>query len=91
MRERYGRIAGRQLQAIRERHFRHYPLCVICERKGRVSLAMELDHIVPLHKGGQDIPSNRQGLCSECHEEKTRQDRAFKPRPQIGQDGFPCS
>jgi 5-methylcytosine-specific restriction protein A len=70
------RIRGRRLQRIRREHFRRNPLCVHCEAKGLVSLAVELDHIVPLHRGGSDSEANRQGLCAECHAAKTRLDLA---------------
>ena len=31
----------------------------------------EIDHIVPLHKGGTNAPSNLQLLCSPCHRRKS--------------------
>lgn len=68
------RITGSKLQAIRARWLSLHPLCVDCEKLGRVTAARELDHIVPLHLGGQDNDSNRQGLCVECHKVKTRQE-----------------
>lgn len=68
------RITGSKLQIIRERWFRVHPLCAECDRHGRVTAAQELDHIVPLHLGGQDSDSNRQGLCVECHKDKTRRE-----------------
>ena len=36
----------------------------------------ELDHIVPLHAGGTDEPSNLRLLCQACHREITGQQRA---------------
>ena len=83
------RIRGPRLQAIRARHFRHQPLCVVCDTKGVVRLATELDHVVPLHKGGLDEDSNRQGLCADCHEDKTRVDLNQKMKLTYGPDGFP--
>jgi hypothetical protein len=68
------RIRGRELQEIRYQHFRLYPLCVRCEAAGRTRLATELDHIVALMNGGEDVPSNRQGLCRDCHAIKTAED-----------------
>ena len=65
------RIRGSALQAIRRRHFERHPLCVECERHGRVSAATELDHIVELADGGAESDANRQGLCGECHRRKT--------------------
>jgi 5-methylcytosine-specific restriction protein A len=85
----YGRISGRKLQRIRHDHFFLYPLCVRCEAKGRIALAVELDHKLPLSQGGKDVESNRQGLCLRCHEEKTREDFTWKAKLCIGSDGFP--
>lgn len=68
------RITGTTLQNIRAKHFRLKPLCVMCEAVGRTELATELDHIVPLYKGGADQDHNRQGLCYACHKVKTAQD-----------------
>ena len=86
------RVDGQLLQRIRRRYFAHYPLCVMCEQKGVVRLARELDHIIALDNGGLDFDrdngENRQGLCVECHAEKTRRDLGHKERPAIGADGF---
>lgn len=38
----------------------------------------EVDHIVELQDGGQDIASNLQALCSQCHRDKTRLNRLRK-------------
>ncbi|MEI7813153.1 MAG: HNH endonuclease signature motif containing protein [Ignavibacteria bacterium] len=35
----------------------------------------DVDHIVPLSKGGQDIPSNMQLLSKEVHKQKTKSER----------------
>lgn len=90
---RISRVSGRKLQEIREAWFRKYPLCVACDAKGRVNIAVELDHVVPLFKGGLDFDvdhgKNRQGLCQACHDAKTRVDLGQKPKRTIGLDGFP--
>ena len=65
------------------------PLCTHCEAKGLVKLGEELDHIVPVSKGGSNDPSNLQMLCKECHAQKTIADLGYKPKPQIGLDGWP--
>jgi len=38
----------------------------------------EVDHIIELHDGGQDIAENLQALCPACHREKTRLNRLRK-------------
>jgi 5-methylcytosine-specific restriction endonuclease McrA len=70
------RIRGRQLQRIREYHFRRHPLCVECEKEGVVRAATELDHIIALCNGGRDEEGNRQGLCWDHHAAKTVRDMA---------------
>lgn len=65
------RITGRRLQAMRAGLFSRNPLCVECERLGRVTLATQRDHITPLAEGGSDDESNVQGLCYTCHENKS--------------------
>lgn len=70
------RIRGSALQRIRREHFARNPLCVECDRQGLIRLATQVDHIVALCNGGRDIESNRQGLCAQCHEAKTKRDIA---------------
>jgi 5-methylcytosine-specific restriction protein A len=63
------------------------PLCVACQSKGITREATELDHIVPLFKGGTNEAENLQGLCTECHKDKTRIDMGW--RHETGLDGWP--
>ena len=65
------RITGRKLQGIRRRYFEQQPLCITCKKHGRTVAATEIDHIRPLWDGGADDSSNRQGLCDDCHAQKT--------------------
>lgn len=65
------------------------PLCRHCARLGRVTVAVDLDHIVPLAAGGSDAMDNIQPLCRACHVKKTRQDMGYRPRHEIGIDGWP--
>lgn len=81
------RQRGRKGCELRNR--RRKALCVACEAKGRVTLATEVDHIVPLHKGGPDTDENTQPLCGECHAAKTAHDMGYRPRVTIGLDGWP--
>lgn len=69
------RITGRKLQALRVELFRSNPLCVECERQGRVTLATQRDHIQSLAEGGADDGDNVQGLCQPCHDTKSLQER----------------
>ena len=83
------RIRGRQLQTLRRRLFLINPLCVLCERAGRLSVASELDHIVALVNGGGNEEENLQGLCASCHVDKTAVDLGQRVKPVIGLDGWP--
>lgn len=46
-------------------------LCRICKQLGRLTEASHVDHIKPKSQGGTDAPTNRQSLCTACHEHKT--------------------
>jgi len=76
------RIRGRRWQFIRKMVLDDNPLCVVCERP-----AQEIDHIVPLYKGGTNDRENLQPLCIECHKDKTRQDAG--KGAGVGLDGIP--
>lgn len=47
-------------------------LCQVCKRNGRVTAAVEVDHIVNKAAGGGDDLANLQAVCSACHRDKTR-------------------
>lgn len=48
-----------------------------CERCGELlEASYEVDHRVPLAKGGRDTDDNLQALHRRCHEAKTREDRS---------------
>jgi 5-methylcytosine-specific restriction protein A len=62
-------------QRARLAYLAHNPLCEECSRHGVTELANEVDHIVPLSKGGARLdPSNLQSLCKPCHSKKTRKE-----------------
>lgn len=85
------RARGRRGQEDRARWLRWHPLCAHCEKEGRATIGVEVDHIVPLHKGGSDDDTNKQTLCKAHHEKKTAADLGYthKPKLKIGLDGFP--
>lgn len=66
------RIYNRSWEKIRAATLARSPLCVHCEREGRVTAATEVDHITPLSKGGTHASANLQTLCKSCHSRKTR-------------------
>ena len=53
---------------------REHPLCMYCLDKTPqrvVTPAVEVDHRIPLWKGGADDESNYASACRECHALKT--------------------
>ncbi len=71
---------GRDWQAARLSFLAEHPLCVECQRSGRVVAATVVDHKRP-HKGDRGLfwdRANWQPLCEHCHNRKTaRQDGGF--------------
>jgi 5-methylcytosine-specific restriction enzyme A len=63
--------------------------CAECLRNDRLAPARQVDHIIPLHKGGTDHPDNLEALCLSCHERKTAADMGYKVKQKIGADGWP--
>jgi 5-methylcytosine-specific restriction protein A len=61
---------------MRSELFARDPLCAECTRQGRVTLATQRDHIKALAEGGADDASNVQGLCTTCHDAKTKEEAA---------------
>lgn len=69
---------------------RKQPLCQDCAAEGVVNAYdLEVDHVVPLFKGGKDDESNYRTRCSRHHKLKTAQDMGHVIRSQIGVDGWP--
>ena len=44
-----------------------------CRLKGKLQ-EYDIDHVIPLCKGGKDDPSNFQAICPACHRRKTERD-----------------
>ncbi len=59
----------RKWHKLRRRHLSEHPLCVLCQRLKRVTVATVVDHIEP-HRGNEVLfwnPGNLQSLCPHCH------------------------
>ena len=89
-REATTRTRGRKWMKLRDialmrTHYR----CAECLRNDRLTVAREVDHIIPLHKGGTDHPDNLEALCLTCHEVKTAKDMGYTVKRRIGPDGWP--
>ena len=53
--------------------------CSQCGKAGR----LEVDHVRPLHLGGDNDPANLQALCIGCHLSKTRAEAGGDPLPGV--------
>lgn len=66
------RLRGRAGQKARARRLaRTHGLCERCLEADRSVPATEVDHILPLAKGGEDVDSNTRNLCKPHHDEAT--------------------
>ena len=66
------RTRGSAWMKIRARILRRDKgLCQECQRNGRLREATQVDHITPLHRGGQDNDANLEAICANCHDAKT--------------------
>jgi 5-methylcytosine-specific restriction endonuclease McrA len=84
-----GRLRGRRAQARRLRLWSADPCCAGCGRLTDWPDGFQADHIVALHKGGEDKDHNMQVLCLPCHEAKTNKDLGRRETAPIGVDGWP--
>lgn len=70
---------GYKWQQARQRYLSQHPLCVYCERDGRVTAATVVDHIEP-HRGDMVKfwdEANWAALCAPCHSStKQREEQA---------------
>ncbi|WP_407655000.1 HNH endonuclease [Desulfuromonas thiophila] len=71
---------GHRWRKLRAAFLAEHPLCAECQRRGRVTVATDVDHIEP-HKGDKGkfwALGNLQALCHRCHSVKTaREDGGF--------------
>jgi 5-methylcytosine-specific restriction protein A len=62
----------RQWRKVRLAYLQCNPLCEQCLKEGITTPALDVDHIVPLSKGGERLDfDNLQALCRRCHNKKT--------------------
>ena len=80
------RTRGRRWMRMRNLVLIEEPVCMVCGRRA----ATQVDHKIPLSKGGTDDRDNLQGICDGCHDDKTNKDLGMKHRvEQVGLDGYP--
>ena len=72
--------SGRRLPAIhwrmRAKLLRSDPKCALCGAENN----LQLDHVVPVFRGGTYDESNLRLLCAKCHRVKTNDDRRRESR-----------
>jgi 5-methylcytosine-specific restriction protein A len=74
--EGYAFYNQRQWRRASKMHLAREPLCVECEKLGRLTPAHHVDHIEPITRRPELAfePSNWQSLCRSCHSRKTLRD-----------------
>lgn len=83
------RMRGRKWMSRRASWLEAHPLCCECTKEDRTTAAQEVDHIVPLWKGGADDETNYASLCVEHHKAKTAREakeRGFASSGSFWQD-----
>ena len=58
--------------ALRRQVLTEEPICRYCH----AAQSVEVDHVLPLHQGGQDVRANLCGACHACHALKTGREAA---------------
>lgn len=71
-------------QKLRLIHLAEHPLCVHCQRDGRITVATQVHHIQPLSAGGTNARENLQSLCDSCHSRVTRACHSRKTMSERG-------
>jgi 5-methylcytosine-specific restriction protein A len=66
----------------------HY-LCVPCQAEGKVTPAVEVDHIVPRSQGGTDDLDNLRSVCAEHNPHVASQPAAAPPPSATSTDRGP--
>lgn len=72
---------------LRRMKLQQDPLCEWCKRTGKLEPATDVDHIVPVSKGGAPLDLDAlQSLCHACHSRKTQRDMGNTDKPMKGCD-----
>ncbi|MEV7364259.1 HNH endonuclease [Streptomyces sp. NPDC091299] len=75
----WGSGSTRKWREFRAERLQAEPQCRWCGAKKD----LEVDHIIPLSRGGSKWdPDNVQTLCEPCHEIKSEQDRRQRTHPE---------
>ena len=58
---------GRSWKRVRNSYIKEHPFCEECFKDGKMVLAEEVHHILPVSRGGTNEVSNLMALCQSCH------------------------
>ncbi len=81
---------GWQWEKIRRRILKRDPLCVDCLPDHCIP-SEEVDHRIPLFKGGTDDDSNLAGVCRLCHVVKSIEERGARQQGRPDLTGRPTA
>ena len=76
---------------VRRWWLKGHPLCEMCQRQGRITIATVVDHIIP-HHGDPTLfwdANNYQSLCAACHNSLKREQELHGYSHAAGVDGVP--
>lgn len=84
----HARGYGARWRKFRDAWLAKHPLCLTCERRGRVTAAVVVDHVKP-HGGDMAIfwalPANAQSLCGPCDGAKKPRESGIAPCTKHGE------
>ena len=67
---------------LRYQYLEAHPICEECEKNGKLTSAIIVDHIVPIKSGGEPLDvANLQALCWSCHSIKSHRDGSHSSMP----------
>jgi len=74
---------GRRWMKLRSQILARDPVCRVCNQ----AESLQVDHVVPLARGGGDDYNNLQGICLACHKDKTaREQSSYLPRVETASE-----
>lgn len=79
------RLFTKSHKKLRDYIFAREPLCRLCEN----NIATQIDHIVPLFKGGGNEIENLQPICEPCHIDKSLAERGKRGTVRVDDEGNP--
>lgn len=63
---------SREWRHLRKVFLTEHPFCTECWKKGKLTEASVVDHVVPIRQGGPALNENNlQALCASCHSSKS--------------------